>query len=149
MSLSITVTDRLFAALFNIYGSQWLHQWKDNDLNEVKSLWSDQLGFFANHLDSIAWALDHLPERAPNLVQFKKLCMDAPKHSEVEALEWKTPSPIPLAIAEELKKLGKPTNEDPKAWARKILKDVEDGIPRRNISVRFAKEALGIPLKYK
>jgi hypothetical protein len=142
MSLSTTVTDRLFAALFNIYGSQWLHQWKDNDINEVKSFWSDQLGFFANHLDSIAWALDHLPDRAPNLVQFKKLCMEAPKHSAVEALEWKAASPIPPAIAEELKKIAQTTSQDPKAWAKRILKRVENGEKPSNISVRFAKEAL-------
>ena len=146
MSLSTTVIDRLFAALFNIYGSQWLHQWKDNDLNEVKSLWSDQLGFFANHLDSIAWALDHLPDRAPNLVQFKRLCLDAPLAPKVMAIEWQVGTPIPEAIAQELKKVTSPRTVDPKDWARKILKDVEDGIPRIPISVRFAKEALGIKI---
>jgi hypothetical protein len=145
MSLSTAVIDRLFAALFNIYGSQWLNQWKDNDLGEVKVLWSDQLGFFANHLDSIAWALDHLPDRAPNLVQFKRLCMDAPKHSQVEALEWKATSPIPANIAKELKKIAQPTKQDPKAWAHRILKRVEMGEKPSSISVRFAKEALGLP----
>lgn len=144
MSLSTTVIDRLFSALFNIYGSQWLHQWKDNDLGEVKVLWSDQLGFFANNLDSIAWALDHLPERVPNLVQFKRLCLDAPLHSSVEALAWKPTSPIPPAIAENLKKFGQEANKDPKAWAKRILKRVAIGEKPSNISVRFAKEALNI-----
>jgi len=142
MSLSTTVTDRLFSALFNIYGSQWLHQWKDNDLNEVKSLWSDQLGFFADHLDAIAWALDHLPDRVPNLVQFKRLCLEAPRAPKVQAIEWQVSAPIPEAIAQQLRKVTAPRKVDHKAWAKNILKDVENGGKRSAISVRFAKEAL-------
>ena len=142
--LSTTVIDRLFTALFNIYGSQWLHQWKDNDLNEVKVLWADQLGFFADNLDSIAWALDHLPDRAPNLVQFKRLCIEAPLANEVVAINWSIGVPIPPEIAKEMKKVIAPRPVDPKAWAKKIMKDVENGTPRIPIAVKFAKEALSI-----
>jgi hypothetical protein len=147
MPLSPTVIDRLFAALFNIYGSQWLHQWKDNDLAEVKAFWADQLGFFADNLPAIAWALDHLPDRPPNLIQFKKLCFDAPIANQDLAIDYTQAAPIPQAIAQEMKKITQPREVDHKAWAKRILADVENGIPRRYISVRFAKEALGIKIK--
>jgi hypothetical protein len=143
------VIDKLFLRLSNCYGSQWSSLWKDNDIDEVKDLWAEELNFFADRLEAFAWALDHLPERVPNLIQFKKLLNDAPQDSKPEALEWKPVTALPPAIAQELHKITKPRTADPKDWARKILKDVEDGIPRGNISVRFAKEALGIPLKYK
>jgi len=146
MRLPQNIIDRLFTVLFNIYGSQWLNQWKDNDINEVKTLWAEQLGFYANHLNSIAWALDHLPDRAPNLVQFKKLVSDAPMANQVEAIDYTKTATIPQAIAEELKKITLPVAKDHKAWAKKILKDVDDGIKRRPIAIRFAKEALGIKI---
>jgi hypothetical protein len=146
MPLSPIVIDRLFAALFNIYGSQWLHQWKDNDITEVKAFWAEQLGFYANNLTAIAWALEHLPDRAPNLIQFKKLCNDAPALNQAPAIDYTKAAPIPQAIAVELKKITAPRETDHKAWAKRILKDVEDGIKRAPISVRFAKEALNIKI---
>ena len=141
------VINKLFFRLSNVYGSQWSSLWKDNDIEEVKDLWAEELQFFANHLDSIGWALNHLPERVPNLVQFKKLCLEAPFTNPTPAIDYTRPAPIPEAIAVEMKNIKPHPTFDHKAWAKKILADVENGIPRRYISVRFAKEALGIKIK--
>lgn len=140
------VINKLFFRLSNVYGSQWSSLWKDNDIEEVKDLWADELRFFANRLDSFAWALDHLPDRPPNLIQFKKLCFDAPAPHQAPAIDYAKPAPIPEAIAVEMKKIAAPQTVDHKAWAMRILADVDNGIPRRYISVRFAKEALGIKI---
>jgi hypothetical protein len=141
------VINKLFFRLSNVYGSQWSQLWKDNDIEEVKDLWADELGYFAHRLDSFAWALDHLPDRPPNLVQFKKLLNDAPTPHQDLIIDYTKAAPIPEAIAQEMKKINQPREVDHKAWAKKILADVENGIPRRYISVRFAKEALGIKIK--
>lgn len=138
------VIDKLFLRLSNVYGSQWTGLWRDNDIDEVKDLWADELRYFADRLEAFAWALDHLPERVPNLVEFKKLMMAAPTSKKPDALEWTATTPIPPAISEQLKKVKVPKAVDHKAWAKKILQDVADGIPRRPIAVRFAKEALSI-----
>jgi hypothetical protein len=140
------VIDKLFFRLSNVYGSQWSSLWKDNDIEEVKDLWAEELGFFAHRLEAFAWALDHLPDRPPNLIQFKKLCFDAPTPHQDLAIDYTKAAPIPQAIAQEMKKITQPREVDHKAWAKKILADVENGIPRRYISVRFAKEALGIKI---
>jgi hypothetical protein len=140
------VIDKLFFRLSNVYGSQWTNLWRDNDIDEVKELWRDELGYFANNLEAFAWALAHLPERVPNLVQFKKLLNDAPTANAAPAIDYGKAAPIPEAIAVELKKIAQPREVDYKAWAKKILNDVEQGIKRRPIAVRFAKEALNIKI---
>lgn len=78
MSLSTRVVDRLFERLLLTYGSEWVSLWRGADANEVKSLWAVELAPWAERLDALGWALEHLPERAPNLVAFKALCRQAP-----------------------------------------------------------------------
>tara|TARA_R110000868_G_C10686056_1_gene747881 strand:+ start:133 stop:570 length:438 start_codon:yes stop_codon:yes gene_type:complete len=140
------VINKLFFRLSNVYGSQWSSLWKDNDIEEVKDQWADELGFFAHQLEAFAWALDHLPERAPNLVQFKKLLYDMPTPHQDLAIDYTKAAPIPEAIAVEMRNIKATPVVDHKAWAKRILADVDNGIPRRYIAVRFAKEALGIKI---
>lgn len=85
MSLPTAVIDRLFQRLAFTYGQQWVDLWRGMEANDVKSLWAHELQGFAHRLEAIAYALDHLPERPPNLVAFKALCRQAP-FAEPEAL---------------------------------------------------------------
>lgn len=78
MSLSTKVIDRLFDRLALTYGSQWLSMWQGMAAGDIKSLWGAELAVYAGRLEAIGWALENLPERAPNLVQFKALCRSAP-----------------------------------------------------------------------
>jgi len=145
MSLPINVIDKLFFRFSNIYGSQWMHMWKDNDLSEVKVLWADQLYYYAEHLDAFRWALDNLPERPPNLIEFKKLLSSAPRIDQAEALSWVSGVPMPEFVAVEMKKLSvKPAGGDSKAWAKRILKRLSDGERPAAVAVTFAKQALGV-----
>ena len=77
MSLDMQIIDRLFLRLSNTYGSYWDSMWSLNDINEVKELWAYELRFHGNK-ENFKWALEHLPERPPNLIQFKKLLSEAP-----------------------------------------------------------------------
>ena len=97
MSLPTRVIDRLFDRLASIYGQQWMALWGALPINDVKSLWAHELQGFAHRLEAIAYALDHLPERPPNLVQFKALCRQAP-YLEPE------PLPAPPADPERVKR---------------------------------------------
>lgn len=85
MSLSTKITDRLFERLTLTYGSQWVAMWAGADVAAVKSLWASELSIFADRLEAIGWALANLPERPPNLVQFKALCRQAPRPPGDEA----------------------------------------------------------------
>jgi len=98
MSLPTKVVDRLFSRLALIYGSQWLSMWQGSEINEVKSLWAAELAVFSERLEAIGWALERLPERPPNLVQFKALCREAPR-AEAPALPLPDRDPARMAQA--------------------------------------------------
>ena len=143
MSLSTNAIDRLFNRFGIIYGNQWLNMWAGMNINDVKTIWMHELSGFGDKLEMIAWALEHLPERPPNLIQFKNLCMSAPRNEEYQRVDFKG-TPIPLELKEKLESLKKPDNFDYKGWAKRIIAKHQAGEQVRPISLRFAKEALGI-----
>ena len=125
MSLPLQAIGRLFDRMAATYGSAWMRQWEGVEANAVKSMWAHELGGFASNLKAIAWALEYLPERCPNLVQFKNLCRQAPA-AEVPQLD--APKADPARVAAELAKLApmrmcaaSPSTTDPKAWAHRII----------------------------
>ena len=147
MSLSTKAIDRLFDRLSATYGAQWHRVWDGVPMNDVKSLWAQELAGFENNLDAIVWALENLPERAPNVIVFRNLCRNAPTPPEKML---PLPKADPARMAAELAKLGtiaqaqKATTFDHKSWAKRILSQVEAGDKVRPVCVRFAKEALGM-----
>ena len=145
MSLPVKAIDRLFERLSTTYGSQWSNQWKDVPINDVKTLWGYELQGFADHLDSVAWALENLPERSPNVIEFRNLCRKAPAR-EMPLLP--EPKADPERLKKELARLGEIKNKalaatvDHKDWARRILGNYQAGGKVNPTSLRFAREAL-------
>ena len=140
--------DRLFERLSLTYGSAWDNSIGTAPLNEIKSFWLHELSPFLKSKESmmaISWALDNLPERPPNLVHFKNLCHRAP---EPERPQLPSPQADPVRVQKELAKLSQLNanvpRHDPKDWARKIMLDHKNGLPRRSLYVAWAKEALGM-----
>ena len=78
--MNLKVIDALFDKMFLVYGSEWLKKWDGRPLTETKGAWAAELTGFT--VDQIKYALDMLPERPPNLIQFKSLCRNAPRESE-------------------------------------------------------------------
>jgi len=95
--------DHLFNRLLAVYGAQWSKQWQDVPMQDAKEAWARELGQFSGRLQAIACALQNLPERAPNAVQFRNLCRAAPE-ADVPALPM--PAANPAQMREELAKLG-------------------------------------------
>jgi hypothetical protein len=147
MSLPSKAIERLFERLTATYGREWVNRWEGIDLAAIKTVWAHELSVYANHLEDIAWALENLPARAPNVIEFKQLCRSAPRQ-DVQALP--APPADPERVKAEMAKLhdvlkAKPTSRhDPKAWAKTILARDAAGDKLSAISVRFAKEALGV-----
>jgi hypothetical protein len=98
MNLPVRVIDRLFERLLATYGAQWQGLWAGVPIADVKSLWAAELAVFGERLEAIGWALERLPERPPNLVQFKALCRDAPR-AEAPALPLPDRDPARMAQA--------------------------------------------------
>ena len=126
MSLSSKAIERLFDRLALTYGAEWSGKWRDVDANGVKSLWAHELAQFTDRLDAVAWALENLPQKCPNAIEFKMLCRQAPRNAHL-ALE--APKADPAVVSAELRKMAaqafkKPVDEsvdtDHKEWAKRL-----------------------------
>jgi hypothetical protein len=136
--------DRLFKRLAATYGAAWDRSLGESPIGDVKTVWAHELSAYANSLHRIAWALENLPERCPNVIEFKKLCYSAPSP---EALKLPEPKADPARLAAELAKLA-PLREklsapaqrvDYKQWARDLLANPSSGTPA---TIAMAKRAL-------
>lgn len=146
MSLPAAWTDKIFTKLTLAYGRDFLSRWEGIDLNDVKSDWSHELSGFDAHPEAIAFALANLPPKAPSVIEFRALARRAPA-PEVPRLE--APRADPERVAAELAKLApmrSPSRPAPgdKDWARAIIRRAEAGDRIRPITLRFAREALGV-----
>ena len=80
------VIDAIFAKLAVRYGATWLRQWEGVNMNLVKSDWGSELSGFARNLEPLRYALRNLPERCPNVVQFRAIanCCPLPEFKQLE-----------------------------------------------------------------
>lgn len=145
MSLPSKAIDRLFERLALTYGNQWANLWNGLDENAVKSMWGHELQAFGNRLEAIAWALENLPAKVPNAIEFKQLCRLAPLPPEKQL---PAPKADPERVRQELAKLGelrkasKGVGFDHKGWARAIIARHDAGEKLNPTTLRFAREAL-------
>jgi len=146
VSLPSMAVDRLFERLSATYGRQFLNLYDGMDANAIKSVWAHELSSFGMRLQAIAWALENLPERAPNAIEFRNIVRKAP---EPERPKLPEPKADPQRLRAELAKLG-PLVEavrrgdrlDPRAWAHRIVARSDSGDPVAPATLRIAREAL-------
>lgn len=154
MSIPIKAVDRLFDRLTLTYGRAFMAQWEgipDRQLADLKTLWADELGQFRDRLECVAWALENLPPRAPNVVEFRNLCRSAPRPADLQLPE---PKADPARVAAELAKLADVKKAarsavhgiDHKGWAKALIARDAAGEKVLPISLRFAREALRMHL---
>ena len=130
MTLPIAAVERLFDRLSMTYGVEFRNKWAGMPLNEIKTHWAYDLAQFADNLTAIGWALQNLPDRCPNLIEFKNLCKQAPRPITVELDAPKAPVEV---IDREISKMlagliKKPTDAgDHKRWARRLKERHEKG----------------------
>jgi len=139
--------DRLFQRLGATYGASWDRSFGEAPIADVKTVWAHELSIFSGSLHRLAWALENLPERCPNVMEFKSLCRQAPSPEQKALPE---PKADPARVAAELAKLApmreafvSVTPKDCKQWARNILAQRAAGIPRTPAVVQMARNALG------
>jgi hypothetical protein len=148
MTLPTKAVDRLFERLSATYGAAWDRSIGTAPISDAKTAWAHELAGFAGHLDSLAWALENLPERCPNVIEFRNLARRAPAP---ELPRLPEPKADPERMRRELSKLGQIKQQvlsiktlDGKEWARRIIARHDGGENVRPICLRFAREALGI-----
>lgn len=144
MSLPIKAVDRIFHRLAATYGSEFMRRYEGVDEADMKTVWAHELAGYAGDLQSIAWALENLPERCPNVIEFRNICRKSPR---VEVPRIEAPAK-PERVKAELAKLADPKPKaagyDGKGWARAILDNYAAGMVVRPLTLRFAREALGV-----
>lgn len=123
-SLPDTWIERIWLTMRATYGSAFDRQWQApagvdpaQHVADLKAVWGRELARLQEHPRSIAHALDNLPERPPNLVEFRQLCARAP---EIVPPALPAPKPDPRRLAEAFSQLGQVTRarmHRPKAWA--------------------------------
>jgi hypothetical protein len=146
--ISFKAIDRLFERLSSTYGSSWTRMWADVPMTDVKTAWAHELAAYANNLNAIAWALENLPDRCPNLIEFKSLCKHAPRPDTKALGEPKAPADV---VDRELAKIAAEAfkspvdskgNIDHKRWAKKLLAKDRANEIITPLQKRFYKEAL-------
>lgn len=131
--------EKLFRKLSARYGKAFLGQYDGVALEDVMADWAEELGGFSARPEALAHAIAHLPERAPNVAQFRALCVGAP--SAAPALP---PVPAdPARVQAELAKgnrAAQPTGcyTD---WIARGLSDIEAGIKRSPTVIRMIRAA--------
>lgn len=146
MSLPTQVIDRLFSRLAATYGAGWDRSLGQTPLSDVKTAWAHELQGFTARLESIAWALENLPERCPNVIEFRNLCRRAPAP---EAPALPEPPANPQRLREELAKLqpileaaAKANSDDRLCWARAIVSKRQQGMRVAHGTYNIAAAAL-------
>lgn len=146
MSDSIQLIDRIFKRLGATYGEAWDRSLGQAPIADVKTVWAHDLEPFLQNkaaMGCIAWALENLPDRCPNVREFVSLCRQTPR-AEVPALPM--PAPNPERMRQELAKMTqKPAqSHDPKAWAHRILERHKAGEKISPTVVQMARQGLGM-----
>jgi len=133
MTLPIAVIDRLCDRLAMTYGSEFTNKWSTVNVADMKSIWAHELSPFADNLNAIGWALQNLPDRCPNLIEFKSLCKQAPRPNTALLDAPKASADVVDRVLAEIasKAFKTPKDErgnvDHKRWAKKLKQRHEAG----------------------
>lgn len=133
MSLPLEAVDRLFVRLTTTYGAGFTRLYAGQDVAAVKTAWAHELAGFGSKagLMALAWALENLPEQAPNVIQFRNLARQAPAP---EAPRLPEPQADPARLRAELARLqplrdaaAGATTFNHRAWIGRVLARVDAG----------------------
>lgn len=88
--LPIAWVERIFSKLQGVYGYGFTSKFAtglvngtDAGIENAKQVWAEELGNFLDMPEAIAYALAHLPEKAPNVIEFAAIARHAPKKEQL------------------------------------------------------------------
>lgn len=141
----IQAVEYIFAQCAATYGAAWDRSLGQAPIADVKTAWMNAIEPFRNSKKRIVWALQNLPERVPNAIEFRNLCRQAPHADTTPALP--EPKADPQRVAAELAKLGAARDrvQHPhghKQWAHTLKARDDAGLPVGTFARRCYREAL-------
>ncbi len=146
MSLHVKAIDRLFSRLTLTYGRAFTAEADNLGLADVKTNWAHELRSFDDRLWCIAWELENLPERCPNVIQFRNLCRAAPAPdvprlpepaADVERMRAELAKLAPMRTASAASSIGA---FDGKAWAKRLIDRHAAGDLGSNAGLKMARQ---------
>ena len=138
-----TFIDWLFDRLHTTYGAPWKRQFDGLPESSVKSQWGYELAWTFGKKEVIRFALENLPERPPNGIEFRNLCRKAPVTKAPDEADFTKPA-HPSVIAAVLAQhapapAGRACGWQ---WARDIVARHEAGDRVGVYALKSAKQAL-------
>lgn len=143
---SAAAVDHVFSTLAVAYGPAFTRSLGDAPEGEIKTFWGYQLSDFTHSKDAkraIVWALQNLPPKVPNAIEFKLLCRNAPSKQVLALPAVVTVNPEIAAKVLEGLKANTVGRVDHKAWAHRIIARVKSGEKVSPTVVQMAENAIG------
>lgn len=145
---SMASVEYVFKVLAAAYGAAWDRSMGTAPIGDVMTVWANALDGFTQSVQSrkaISWALNNLPDRCPNAMEFRRLCHQAPAP---EAPRLPEPKADPERVRVELAKMAplrqqaQAAAHDNKAWARRIVARHQAGDKVARCTLGMAQDAL-------
>lgn len=143
---SRATVEYVFKVLAAAYGAAWDRSLGNAPVEDVVDVWANALDGLTQSPEarkSIQWALNNLPDRCLNSMEFRKLCMQAPLPVVVQL---PSPNADPARVSGELSKLALLRSQSVHAgsrdWARRIVARHKAGEKVRKSVLDMALKAL-------
>jgi len=137
-----TFIDWLFDRLHTTYGASWKRQFDGLPESSVKSQWGYELAWAFGRKEVIRFALENLPERPPNGIEFRNLCRKAPAPTVVLLPE---PKADPARVRAALQTIPPAPVVGRLDWARALQRRDEDNPKSVTPTIRkMYRDALGL-----
>ena len=68
----------IFTKMNLLYGRDFTGRWEGLDLQDIKNDWAHELSGFEKRPEAVKYALQNLPPRAPNVLEFRAIVLRAP-----------------------------------------------------------------------
>ncbi len=124
-ALPASWVEKIWCVMRATYGAEFDRQWEVPagvdpvaHVDQLKAFWAHELGRYLARPDALAYGLDNLPPRAPNLAEFKALCNrrpDAPWQALAGPVGRPAPEVLALAAA-----VGKAAARSPRDWIGRL-----------------------------
>lgn len=138
-----TLVNFLFGRLHTVYTAAWKRQIEGVPESDLKSNWGYELAWTFGKPEVIRYALENLPERPPNAIEFRNLCRKAPVAKAPDEADFTKPAHPSVIKAVLAQHAPAPTGQSCGwQWARDAVRRHEAGDRIGVYALKSARQAL-------
>lgn len=125
MPLPADWVEKVFSKLQLRYGRDFAMRWEGIDLAVVKADWANELDGFDRHPALLRYAFEHLPEKPPTVIEFRRIAKCGPDiqldQQRIEGVAAPASAEFIAAEIQRLQPVLKRAPRDPRQWARDLI----------------------------